>query len=199
MINYEAGRAFALGSLSQSQLHNDVEWREWIDGLITNLKKPIMPPNPVPVAKQVIIYTDGSCLGNPGNGGYSAILTLGEYRREISGGEPKTTNNRMELMGVISALEALKKPAVVVVHTDSTYVKTNYPRLTKWATNGWVTSTKEPVANTDLWQRLQKAVEEHCVTITFEKVKGHSGHPENERCDKLARQAAMSLKGEANE
>lgn len=203
-INYESGRAYALSSISQEILLDSKLWNEWVNNFVNALKQPAAPaqPAPAPVApvkttQIVSIYTDGSCLNNPGNGGYGAILSIGEHRREISGGEADTTNNRMELMAVISALETLKRPVSVVVYTDSTYVQTNYPRLVNWEKNGWKGSNKQPVLNAELWQRLQKAVAEHCITITFEKVKGHSGHPENERCDKLAREAAMKFKGAA--
>lgn len=196
-INYEQGRAFALSSISQETLHDPKLWSEWVNGFVAALKQPETPVQPVPVAQPAVqtvtIYTDGSCLGNPGNGGYSAVLSIGKHRREISGGEADTTNNRMELMAVISALEMLKRPVGVVIYTDSTYVKENYPRIERWAKNGWKGSSKQPVLNAELWQRLQKAVTEHCITITFEKVKAHAGHEENERCDKLAREAAMKV------
>lgn len=205
-INYEQGRAFALSSISQETIHDPKLWNEWVNNLVAALKQPVQPAvqvaavapvKPVKAVQTVTIYTDGSCLGNPGNGGYSAILSIGKHRREISGGEADTTNNRMELMAVISALEMLKRPVGVVIYTDSTYVKENYSRLARWEKNGWKGSNKQPVLNAELWQRLQKAVAERCLTITFEKVKGHAGHPENELCDKLARQAAMNVKGAA--
>lgn len=209
-INYEQGRAFALSSISQNTVNDPKLWAEWVNGLVSALKQPAAPAAPVAPAKPVAapvahvaatqtvtIYTDGSCLDNPGNGGYSAILSIGKHRLEITGGEADTTNNRMELMAVIAALEALKRPVSVVVYTDSTYIQNNYSRLGRWEKNGWKGSNKQPVLNAELWQRLQKAVAEHCVTITFEKVKAHAGHPENELCDKLARQAAMNVKGAA--
>lgn len=192
MINYENGRSFA-ATLTPELVQNPGAFQNWCNHFISALKSPVeehKPAIPACDRKTVVIFTDGACSGNPGPGGYGAILSLGEHRREISGGEEHTTNNRMELMGVISALEMLKKPMPVVVYTDSTYVQTNYPRLEKWQQNGWLTSSKQPVMNTELWQRLQKAVNDHCITITFEKVKGHVGHPENERCDQLARDAA---------
>lgn len=190
MINYEAGRAFALSSLSQDQLHDDAAWRNWVNGLLGSLKSPVEHAAPAPAVSPVVIFTDGACSGNPGPGGFGAILMLGEHRREISGGEQHTTNNRMELLGVITAIEQLKRPVPVVVYTDSTYVQANYPRLEKWERNNWLNSSKQPVMNVELWQRLQTAIRDHCTTIVFEKVKGHSGQPENERCDALARAAA---------
>lgn len=190
MINYENGRNFA-STLTPELIQNPGAFQNWCNHFISALKAPAEEKQVHPTASDtVIIFTDGACSGNPGPGGFGAILSLGEHRREISGGEEHTTNNRMELLGVIHALEALKRPVPVVVYTDSTYVQSNYPRLEKWQQNGWTNASRQPVMNSELWQRLQKAVSDHCVTIAFEKVKGHSGHPENERCDQLARDAA---------
>ncbi len=134
----------------------------------------------------VDIYTDGACSGNPGPGGWGAILRHGESERELSGGEADTTNNRMELMAAIRALEALKRPVTARVHTDSTYVKDG---ITKWSAQGtargWRTAAKKPVKNVDLWQRLDAAVQPH--DVSWHWVRGHTGHPENERADELAR------------
>ncbi|MBU1247898.1 MAG: ribonuclease HI [Proteobacteria bacterium] len=140
--------------------------------------------------KEVTIYTDGSCLGNPGPGGYGAVLLFGDTRKELSSGYRKTTNNRMEMMAVIVALEALKEPCKVVLYTDSQYVKNAFTQkwLVNWEKNGWKTAAKKPVKNKDLWQRMVPLVESH--SLEWRWVKGHAGNPENERCDELARNAA---------
>jgi len=135
---------------------------------------------------EVQIFTDGACSGNPGPGGWAAILRMGEKERELSGGEKHTTNNRMELMGVISGLEALKRPCTVRIHTDSKYVMDGATKwIHGWKKNGWRTADKKPVKNVELWQRLTLASEPHKLQWTW--VKGHSGHAENERADELAR------------
>ena len=136
--------------------------------------------------KKVEIFTDGACSGNPGPGGWGAILRCGNTEKELSGGEPDTTNNRMELTAVISALKALKYPCDVNVTTDSKYV---YESVTKgwvysWKKNNWRKADKKPALNPDLWEELLKLLDIHTVTFTW--VKGHNEHPENERCDKLA-------------
>jgi ribonuclease HI len=134
----------------------------------------------------VIVFTDGACSGNPGPGGWGAILRFGELEKELKGGERNTTNNRMELMAAISALEALKKPAVVDLTTDSQYVRQGITSwIHNWKRNGWRTSDKKPVKNVDLWQRLDAALQQH--EVRFHWVKGHAGHDENERADQLAR------------
>ena len=136
-------------------------------------------------------YTDGACSGNPGPGGWGALLIAraGEIvlrERELKGGEEKTTNNRMELLAAISALEALERPSQITVVTDSAYVKNGVTGwIFGWKKNGWRTSAKKPVKNEDLWRRLDAAQARH--TVTWEWVKGHAGHPENERADELAR------------
>ncbi|MBM3643750.1 MAG: ribonuclease HI [Alphaproteobacteria bacterium] len=131
-------------------------------------------------------FTDGACRGNPGPGGWAALLRIGERERELSGGDPATTNNRMELMAAIAALEALKRPCAVRLVTDSTYVRDGITRwVIGWKRNGWRTADRKPVKNVDLWQRLDAARAGH--TIDWQWVKGHSGHPENERVDALAR------------
>lgn len=143
--------------------------------------------------KAVTVYTDGACSGNPGPGGWGAILMYGAHRRELSGGEAMTTNNRMELTAAIMALEALKEPCTVDLHTDSTYVKDGIESwIAGWKRNGWRTSTKAPVKNVELWQRLDAARARH--RITWHWIKGHAGHPENERADALARAAAAPFK-----
>ena len=135
---------------------------------------------------KVEIFTDGACSGNPGPGGYGAILRVGEHVKEISGGEANTTNNRMELMGVISALTALKYPCDVVLTTDSKYVVDSVTNgwAKSWRANNWIKSDKKPALNADLWEKLLDLLEVH--NVKFVWVKGHAGHPENERCDRLA-------------
>jgi ribonuclease HI len=143
---------------------------------------------------RVEIFTDGACSGNPGPGGWGAILRAGEHEKELSGGEDETTNNRMELMAAISALEELKAPSQVDLHTDSTYVKDGITRwIHNWERNGWKTAAKKPVKNVDLWKRLQSALARH--EVSWHWVKGHAGHPDNERADELARMGITSLGG----
>ena len=134
------------------------------------------------------IFTDGACSGNPGPGGWGAILRWRGEEREMSGGEPDTTNNRMEMMAAIRALETLKRPATVRLHTDSAYLRDGITRwIHAWKVKGWKTADKKPVKNVDLWQRLEAAAERHRVEWVW--VRGHAGHPENERADALARAA----------
>lgn len=142
---------------------------------------------------RVTIYTDGGAKPNPdGPGGWGALLINGTQRKELSGGEPSTTNNRMELMGAISALEALKRPCVVTLYTDSQYLKNGITTwMTGWVRNGWKTADKKPVKNQDLWQRLQAATKPH--DIRWQWVKAHNGHPENERVDALATAARIAI------
>ncbi|MEG3767516.1 ribonuclease HI [Alteromonas sp. 14N.309.X.WAT.G.H12] len=141
--------------------------------------------------KKITIYTDGSCLGNPGPGGYGALLIYGEHVKELSKGFYQTTNNRMELMAPSVALECLTERCQVDITTDSQYVKNGITQwIHNWRKNGWRTASKKAVKNADLWIRLDKAVKNH--DVTWHWVKGHSGHPENERCDELARTAALS-------
>jgi ribonuclease HI len=134
----------------------------------------------------VDIFTDGACVPNPGPGGWGALLRYGAHEKELCGGEAETTtNNRMELMAPIMALEFLTRPSVVRLHTDSTYVKNGITQwMSRWKANGWRTSAREPVKNVDLWQRLESAVSRHEVEWLW--VKGHNGHAENERADQLA-------------
>jgi len=138
------------------------------------------------VTPGVVIYTDGACSGNPGPGGWGAILLHGTSRKEISGGELETTNNRMELMGAIAALEALKKPCQVELHTDSQYVMKGISEwIHNWKRRGWRTADGKPVKNDDLWRRLDEARARH--EVKWKWVKGHAGHELNERADELAR------------
>lgn len=140
----------------------------------------------------VEIYTDGSCSGNPGPGGWGAILRYGEKERELSGGEPATTNNRMELMAAIRALETLKRPCRVHLHTDSKYLRDGITGwIHNWKRNGWKTAARKPVKNAELWQRLDAALARH--EIEWHWVRGHAGHAENERADALARKAIKDL------
>lgn len=142
--------------------------------------------------RKVIIYTDGACSGNPGPGGWGAIMTFGEHRKEMYGGETETTNNRMELMAAIKALEALKRPTEAELHTDSTYVKNGITQwIHNWKRNGWKNASKKPVKNEELWRRLDELANQH--TIDWHWVKGHAGHPENERADELAREGVQAI------
>ena len=143
--------------------------------------------------KTVDIFTDGACSGNPGPGGWGAILRYGEVEKELYGGEPATTNNRMELMAAIMALEALKKPVTVRLFTDSEYVKNGITKwIHGWKAKGWMTADRKPVKNVDLWQRLEEAKRQH--QIEFHCVRGHAGHPENERADELARRGVADVR-----
>ena len=143
----------------------------------------------------VVIFTDGACSGNPGPGGWGAILTFGDHEKELKGGEANTTNNRMELMAAIAALEALKKPCRVDLHTDSQYLRNGIMSyINKWKQNGWRTADKKPVKNEDLWRRLDDALERH--EVEFHWVKGHAGHPLNEEADRLAREGMAPFQAE---
>lgn len=154
--------------------------RLWMDSMNSHLRK------------QVEIFTDGACSGNPGPGGWGAILRSGAHEKELSGAEDHTTNNRMELVAAIAALEALKFPCRVSLTTDSTYVRDGITKwLTGWKKNGWKTAARKPVKNDDLWQRLDAAANPH--DIDWFWVKGHAGHLENERADALAREAIKRL------
>jgi ribonuclease HI len=141
----------------------------------------------------VDIWTDGACSGNPGPGGWGVILVAGDHRKELFGGEADTTNNRMELMAAISALEALKKPCDVTLHIDSQYVRQGITQwIHGWKKNGWKTADKKPVKNAELWQRLEEATKRH--RISWQWVKGHAGDPMNERADELAREGVKSVR-----
>jgi ribonuclease HI len=142
----------------------------------------------------VDIWTDGACSGNPGPGGWGAILQAGAHRKELKGGEADTTNNRMELMAAIMALEALNKPCTIRMHVDSQYVRQGITGwIHGWKKNGWRTADKKPVKNAELWVRLDEARRKH--EIEWLWVKGHAGDPENERADELAREGIKELKG----
>jgi ribonuclease HI len=140
----------------------------------------------------VEIYTDGACKGNPGPGGWGALLRYGEHERELFGGDPQTTNNRMELIAVIRALEALRRESEVVVHTDSQYVQKGISEwLPSWKRRGWLTSDRKPVRNADLWKELDLLATRH--RIEWRWVRGHAGHADNERADELANRGVASL------
>ncbi|MBT3658823.1 MAG: ribonuclease HI [Rhodospirillaceae bacterium] len=144
------------------------------------------------------IFTDGACLGNPGPGGWGVLLRWRNEERELSGGEPDTTNNRMELMAAIQGLESLKRASTVTLTTDSTYVKDGITKwIHGWKKKGWKTAAKKPVKNVDLWQRLDAATADH--TVDWRWVKGHSGHAENERVDELASAAAAMIAADGGE
>ena len=141
----------------------------------------------------VDIYTDGACSGNPGPGGWGALMLCNGEEKELSGGEVETTNNRMEMLAAVQALQALKKPTKVRLHTDSTYLKDGITKwINNWKRNGWRTAAKKPVKNADLWQLLEEVMKPH--DVEWHWVKGHSGHPENERADELARQGMAPYK-----
>jgi len=140
--------------------------------------------------KTVVIYTDGACIGNPGPGGYGAVLLFGGQRKELSGGFRRTTNNRMELLAAVMALETLKEPCAVTLYSDSQYLVDNYTNgyVHGWRKRGWKRSNKEPALNADLWERILQQCERH--RVRFQWVKGHAGNTENERCDALSMKAA---------
>lgn len=145
---------------------------------------------------EVEAFTDGACLGNPGPGGWAALLRSKGTERMLAGGDPDTTNNRMELMAAIAALEALRRPCAVRLTTDSKYVMQGIEQwVPKWRANGWMTAGRQPVKNQDLWQRLSEAVSKH--QVRWQWVRGHNGHAENERVDEAAREQAEQLRVKA--
>ncbi|WP_321394292.1 ribonuclease HI [Emcibacter sp.] len=136
--------------------------------------------------KEVIAYTDGACSGNPGPGGWGVLMQSGKHEKELCGGETDTTNNRMELMAAIQALNAIRFPCHVTIYTDSVYVKDGITKwIHNWKKNGWRTANRKPVKNAELWQQLEEAIESH--NVSWKWVKGHAGHPGNEKADELAR------------
>lgn len=143
--------------------------------------------------KKVTLITDGSCLGNPGPGGWAAILRFGAKSKELSGGEPETTNNRMEMTAVIEGLRVLKEPCEVSIEIDSEYVRNGVTQwMEGWKKRGWTTSAKQPVKNQDLWQKIDAALSPH--VVHWKWVKGHAEHADNNRCDELAREAASAIR-----
>ena len=143
--------------------------------------------------KTVSVFTDGACKGNPGPGGWGVILEYGDHRKELFGGEPNTTNNRMELRAAIEGLSALRSRCLVNLYTDSVYVKDGITKwIQNWRVNGWRTASKKPVSNQDLWQQLDSVSEGHDVHWNW--IKGHAGHPGNERADELANQGVLCVK-----
>jgi ribonuclease HI len=147
-------------------------------------------------AKRVVLFTDGACSGNPGPGGWGVLMIYGDARKTLNGGEAQTTNNRMELMAAIQALESLTRSCIVDLYTDSQYVRQGITQwMHSWKRNGWKTADKKPVKNADLWQRLDDAVKRH--QVEFHWVKGHAGHPENEEVDQLARDGMAPFKSAA--
>jgi ribonuclease HI len=147
-------------------------------------------------SKPVIVYTDGGCIGNPGPGGWAAILRYGEHERQLSGRYQETTNNRMEMRAAIEALETLKRPCRVEIHTDSNYLRNGITQwVHKWQRNGWRTASKQPVKNQDLWKRLLAALQRHQPAggVTWHWIKGHAGDEHNEAADALANAAARSV------
>ena len=150
--------------------------------------------DPEATGKKIVeIFTDGACSGNPGPGGWGAVLRYGDVEKEMNGGEPETTNNRMELMAAIMAIEAVKRPCEIHVHTDSEYLRNGITTwIHSWKARNWRTADKKPVKNVDLWQRLERAIETH--DVHWHWVKGHSGHVENERADELARLAIRQMR-----
>lgn len=148
------------------------------------------------MAERVVIHTDGACSGNPGPGGWGAILEWNGHKKELHGGESHTTNNRMELMAAIKALETLKRACTVDIHTDSQYLRNGITTWIKsWKRNGWRTASREPVKNADLWRRLDEALQRH--TVQWHWVRGHAGHDMNERADELARLGIAEARAEA--
>lgn len=155
-------------------------------------KSVALTSTPAAAGDLVEIWTDGACKGNPGRGGWGVLLRYGEHERELFGGEPATTNNRMELTAVIEALESLKRPCRVTLHTDSQYVQLGITEwLPNWIRRGWKTADRKPVKNADLWQRLQAAAARH--DVEWRWVKGHAGHDGNERADELANRGVESI------
>ena len=153
-----------------------------------------VPPAPAPPVVEA--FTDGACSGNPGPGGWGVLMRWNGAERELTGGEPDTTNNRMELMAAIQALEALKRPVPIRIHTDSQYVKNGITQwIHSWKRNGWKTAAKDPVKNADLWQRLDALVARH--QVEFAWVRGHNGHVDNERADALARQGLRAARNDS--
>lgn len=195
-FNYESGRAFALSNLNDGVLSDAASFMAWADGLIAALAEPIKE---TPVSsKLVTIYTDGACSGNPGPGGWGAVLICGEHRKELSGSVADATNNRMELTAAIEALSALKRPSRVQLHSDSSYLVNAFAQrwVDGWQRNGWKNSRGEPVENKDLWIRLLYLCAAN--DVEFVKVRGHANDELNNLCDRLAVAAYRKLMEEGD-
>lgn len=201
MYNYTAARGYLTGLGINTVSQSAESFAAMCNGIMAALNTPPVTfeprPKSEPLADHVMIYTDGACSGNPGPGGWGALLMLGEHRKEISGCEADTTNNRMELMAAIQALSALKKSCKAMLYSDSAYLVRAFNEgwLDKWQKNGWKNSKKEEVENRDLWEQLIDLAGRH--TVTFVKVKGHADNEFNNRCDELAVAAYKALLQEA--
>lgn len=204
MYNYAACRDYftSIGIPTDSQ--SDTSFQNMCNAIIAALNKPfeavkeaVKTEAPVALKNTVMIYTDGACSGNPGPGGWGAVLMIGDHKKEISGSELETTNNRMELLAAIKGLGALKKKCDVMLYSDSAYLVRAFNEgwLAGWIKNDWRKSNKEPVENRDLWERLYNLVSAH--NVTFVKVKGHADNEFNNRCDALAVAAYKTLLQEA--
>lgn len=200
MYNYAEARSYftSIGILTEEQ--SDTSFQNMCNAIVAALNKPIevvkaavQPTQPVALKNTVMIYTDGACSGNPGPGGWGAVLMIGDHKKEISGAEPDTTNNRMELLAAIKGISALKKKCDVMLFSDSAYLVRAFNEgwLENWVKNNWRKSNNAPVENQDLWERLYALVKNH--TVTFVKVKGHSDNEWNNRCDALAVAAYKAL------
>lgn len=198
--NYNAAFNFVKTTPAHPALIGQKDFEVWVNSLIDALKtaseepaaKPALAPLPKAnpnAVNSVTIYTDGACSGNPGKGGYGAVLMFGEHTKELSGAQEHATNNQMELMAAIAALEALRKPVDVVLRSDSAYLVKNYRYVEFWRSNNWIKRNKEPVINAELWQRLADLAAQKCLSLTLEHVRGHNGNALNERCDALAKAA----------
>lgn len=194
-FNYEEGMAFALSNFSDSVLSDAATFSKFVDGLITALAQPL---EKAVSSKCVTIYTDGACSGNPGPGGWGAVLICGEHRKELSGAVADATNNRMELTGAIEALSALKRPCRVQLHSDSSYLISAFNNhwIDGWKRNGWKTSRDRDVENKDLWIQLSRLTDVH--DVEFVKVRGHADDELNNICDKLAVDAYRQLMKEGD-
>src|SRR4030095_2328173 len=182
---------------SRSRAYGIMDWAHDAEGRIAGCGKNDAQGTIRVSEQRVTIHTDGACSGNPGPGGWGAILSFGDHEKELRGGDPHTTNNRMELMAAISALEALKRPCTIALYTGSEYVKGGITGwINKWKENGWRTADKKPVKNVDLWQRLDAALARH--KVQWHWVRGHAGHVMNERADQLAREGIVAIRAGAH-
>jgi len=191
MFNYLAARGYFTSIGIDTLAQSDESFARMCNDIVAALN--------TPVSDQVIIYTDGACSGNPGPGGWGAVLMFGEHKKELSGSAADTTNNRMELLAAIQALSALKKPCMVDLYSDSAYLINAFAKgwLAAWQQNGWRKSDKKPVENQDLWEQLVVLTNKH--SVNFVKVKGHADNPYNNRCDELAVAAYKALMQQTDE